>query len=188
MAVRPLVVPAQQPIDNSFDFSPLAKLGQVGQQSSTLANLGKVYGATAKAAGPTGDMARYAAAIARNESGGRYDLTGPGHRRRSRLWQVSGDGCQHSRMDQGRARPLDVPRGIPRRSQCAGSGIRASLRQLCRQIRPGRGGKSLVCRRGRHEQSECHRYAGNLGFGLRPALQRWFRRSIDGRAAVAASG
>ena len=77
MAVRPLVIPAQQPIDNSFDFSSLARLGQVGQQSSTLANLGKVYGATAKAAAPIGDMARYAAAIARNESGGRYDLTGP---------------------------------------------------------------------------------------------------------------
>jgi hypothetical protein len=78
MAVRPLVVPLPPAADNAFDFSPLGRLGQVNQpQNSTLAGLGRVFGATSGAQGPTGDMARYAAAIARNESGGRYDLLGP---------------------------------------------------------------------------------------------------------------
>jgi hypothetical protein len=84
MAVKPLNIP-QIAVDPGIDFSPLAKLGQIGQpQDNTLAGLGKVYGATANAApvpasaqwSPTGDMAEYARRISRNESGGRYDLVG----------------------------------------------------------------------------------------------------------------
>jgi hypothetical protein len=45
MTIQPLAIGAPQPIDNSFDFSQLAKLGQIANpQNNTLANLGSQYG------------------------------------------------------------------------------------------------------------------------------------------------
>ena len=43
MAIAPLAV-GSFPIDNSFNFGPLAKLGQYGQKDGTLAALSRVYG------------------------------------------------------------------------------------------------------------------------------------------------
>jgi hypothetical protein len=64
MAVRPLNVP-QFTVDNSFDFSPLARLGQINQpQNTTLGGLGRVFGATANM--PTPAPGSYTPSIGSN--------------------------------------------------------------------------------------------------------------------------
>jgi hypothetical protein len=78
MAITPLAVPAAPPINNAFDFSPLARLGQTAPQDDTLAALASRYGAQSRAP-PSygGGGSDYSRAIAGIESGGRYDLVGP---------------------------------------------------------------------------------------------------------------
>ena len=89
MAIAPLAAPAPPAVDNSFDFSPLAKLAQINQQrdqqNDMLATLANRYGATpsqtspSTPAWPTGPVPgdAYGNAISGIESGGRYDLLGP---------------------------------------------------------------------------------------------------------------
>ena len=78
MAIAPLAL-ATPAISSAFDFSPLAKLGQIGRDD-TLANLATAY---AKPDGSLSGVAKqygtgdYGRSIAGIESGGRYDIVGP---------------------------------------------------------------------------------------------------------------
>ena len=94
MPINPLNFQTPQAY-SSFDFSPLANLGQQlrqQQEQNNLANLAARYGyssldATApqsqpggggpSGGGPSGGGTNYQNAISRIESGGRYDLQGP---------------------------------------------------------------------------------------------------------------
>ena len=90
MAIAALALPQQPTIDNSIDFSPLAKLGNV-QQDAGLAALAKQYGLPAAPGAPPAapgaplnitlpavqQGGKYASAISGIESGGKYDLLGP---------------------------------------------------------------------------------------------------------------
>ena len=89
MPINPLNFQTPQAY-SSFDFSPLANLGQQlrqQQEQKNLANLAARYGyssldATAPQSqpgggGPSGGGTDYQNAISRIESGGRYDLQGP---------------------------------------------------------------------------------------------------------------
>ena len=89
MPINPLNFQTPQAY-SSFDFSPLANLGQQlrqQQEQNNLANLAARYGyssldATAPQSqpgggGPSGGGTNYQNAISRIESGGRYDLQGP---------------------------------------------------------------------------------------------------------------
>ena len=66
---------------SSFDFSPLARLGQAAPQDDRLANLARQYGGPSpEPMSPppaSGDSGSYGRAISNIESGGRYDLMGP---------------------------------------------------------------------------------------------------------------
>ena len=91
MAIGQLTVP-NIPIDNSFDFSPLARLGQYAQQrqaqeqQQSLASLApqdasggapSVFDTGSGASYSRKGGGDYAGAISKIESGGRYDLLGP---------------------------------------------------------------------------------------------------------------
>jgi hypothetical protein len=76
MALAPLLIPQPQ-VDNSFNFAPLARLGQIDRPDTTLASLARTAApsTTSTPSMPSGDA--YSRAISGIESGGRYDLMGP---------------------------------------------------------------------------------------------------------------
>jgi hypothetical protein len=77
MAIAPLAVPQAQAY-SAFDFTPLARLGNIGQPD-TLATLGARYpdNPIQPTAPPSSGQSPYASAISKIESGGKYDLVGP---------------------------------------------------------------------------------------------------------------
>ena len=81
MAIKALAIAPAPAVDNSFNFGPLAKLGQASPQNDALANLGQRYGtpsAVASSPAATGDaIGNELASISGIESSGRYNLKGP---------------------------------------------------------------------------------------------------------------
>ena len=125
-------------------------------------------------------MANYGNSISNIESGGRYDLMGPavhgGDRAIGKYQVMASNVPEWTRAALGTAMTPDQFRNSPAAQEIV---FRHRFGKLRAEIRPGGRGQSLVCGRGRHEQSWRQRCSMALrvsGYGER---SRRFMQGLD---------